>query len=66
MAELGVLDVILPEAHPEALAALIMQEQRQNVAPDPLRRLAALLPADRTLAEQVASRFRLSGRNASA
>ncbi len=61
MAELGVLPVILPEARVEALAALVAQESRQEIAPDPLRRLAALLPADVPLAEQVASRFRLSG-----
>jgi poly(A) polymerase len=60
MAELGVLRQILPEARPEALAALIAQEQAQDVAPDPLRRLGALLPAEPALAEQVASRFRLS------
>ncbi|RVU06388.1 CCA tRNA nucleotidyltransferase [Novosphingobium umbonatum] len=61
MAELGVLDVILPEADVAALAALVAQEQAQAVAPDALRRLAALLPAEPALAEQVASRFRLSG-----
>jgi poly(A) polymerase len=60
MAELGVLTVILPEADPEALAQLIAEEQRQGVEPDPIRRLAALLPAQVPLAEQVASRFRLS------
>ena len=61
MAELGVLAVILPEARPEALARLVGEEQRQSVPPDPLRRLAALLPAEVPLAEQVAARFRLSG-----
>ncbi len=61
MAELGVLAVILPEADPAALAALVAVEQRQGISPDPLRRLAALLPADPALAEQVAARFRLSG-----
>lgn len=61
MAELGVLAVILPEADPAALAALVAAEQAQGIAPDPLRRLAALLPAQATLAEQIASRFRLSG-----
>jgi poly(A) polymerase len=61
MAELGVLAVFLPEADPTALAALVSEEQRQAIAPDPLRRLAALLPADPQLAEQVAARFRLSG-----
>ena len=61
MAELGVLAVILPEADPAALAALVATEQAQGIAPDPLRRLAALLPAQVPLAEQIASRFRLSG-----
>jgi poly(A) polymerase len=61
MAELGVLGVVLPEADVAALASLVDQEQRQNVSPDPLRRLAALIPADVPLAEAVASRFRLSG-----
>jgi poly(A) polymerase len=61
MAELGVLAVILPEADPEALTALVAAEQAQGIAPDAIRRLAALLPAQVPLAEQVASRFRLSG-----
>ncbi|MBS0475029.1 MAG: CCA tRNA nucleotidyltransferase [Proteobacteria bacterium] len=61
MAELGVLAVVLPEADVAALAALVAEEQRQGIAPDALRRLAALLPPDVPLAEQVASRFRLSG-----
>ena len=61
MAQLGVLQVVLPEADIAALAALVAEETRQSVAADPIRRLAALLPADVTLAEQVAARFRLSG-----
>lgn len=61
MAELGVLEVILPEARPEALPALVAAEQAQGAAPDGIRRLAALLPAQVSLAEHVASRFRLSG-----
>ena len=61
MAELGVLEVVLPEADVAALAALGAEESRQQIAPDALRRLAALLPADVQLAEAVASRFRLSG-----
>lgn len=61
MAELGVLEVVLPEADVAALAALVAEEAKQSIAPDPLRRLAALLPADVPLAEAVASRFRLSG-----
>lgn len=61
MAELGVLDVVLPEADVPALAALIAAERQQGATPDPLRRLAALLAPDVQLAEAVASRFRLSG-----
>lgn len=60
MASLGVLAQILPEADPAALARLIAAEAAPAVAPDALRRLAALLPAEPALAEQVAARFRLS------
>ncbi len=61
MKELGVLAVILPEADPAPLAKLVACERAQGIAPDPVRRLAALLPADPALAEQIAARFRLSG-----
>jgi poly(A) polymerase len=64
MAERGVLPVVLPETGAEqiaALRALIAQEERQGIAPDSLRRLAALLPADPRAAEPVAARLRLSG-----
>ena len=60
MAQLGVLPVILPEADPAVLAALIAEERRQGVSPDPLRRLAALLPADPPLVDAVGARLRLS------
>jgi poly(A) polymerase len=63
MLERGVLPVVLPEAGMEriaALRALIAEEARQAVAPDALRRLAALLPADPRAAESVAARLRLS------
>ena len=60
MAELGVLQQILPEAVPKGLAALVREEQRYAIAPDPIRRLAALLPPERQLAIDVAARFRLS------
>lgn len=59
----GVLPVVLPEAGAAGVAALerlVSEEVRQGVAPDPLRRLAALLPADPPLVEQVAARLRLS------
>jgi len=61
MAELGVLAVILPEGDAAALGQLVAEERKQHVAPDAIRRLAALLPAEAALAEQVSSRFRLSG-----
>ena len=51
----------VPRPHSTHLAALVAEEAGQGIAPDALRRLAALLPADVPLAEAVASRFRLSG-----
>ena len=60
MAELGVLGVILPEADSAALIRLIAAEARDAIDPDPIRRLAALLPPDPAVAEQVAARLRLS------
>lgn len=60
MAELGVLAVILPEADPAALPPLLAAEQAHGFQPEALRRLAALLPADPPLAEQIAARLRLS------
>jgi poly(A) polymerase len=60
MAQLGVLAQILPEGDAAALPALIAAERRAAVAPEALRRLAALLPADPPLAETVAARLRLS------
>lgn len=59
----GVLGVILPEAcaaQVAALARLIAAETAQGVAPDPVRRLAALLPPSPAIAETVAARLRLS------
>ncbi len=63
MAELGVLEVILPEARaPEraSLKALVAQENAQAHQPNEIRRLAALLPAVPSVAETVAARLRLS------
>ena len=59
----GVLGVILPEAcaaQLAALARLIAAETGQGFAPDPVRRLAALLPPSPDVAETVAARLRLS------
>jgi poly(A) polymerase len=63
MAELGVLAQVLPEATNaglQALTALTAHEQRLGVKGAALRRLAALLPADPAVTEQVAPRLRLS------
>ncbi|WDA40043.1 CCA tRNA nucleotidyltransferase [Erythrobacter sp. BLCC-B19] len=59
----GPLGVILPEACPAHLAVLerlIAAESTQGFAPDPVRRLAALLPPSPEVAETVAARLRLS------
>jgi poly(A) polymerase len=63
MVQRGVLPVVLPEVDANGVVALTnatVEETRQGVTPDPLRRLAALLPPDPRLAEQVAARLRLS------
>lgn len=64
MQEKGVLPVILPEAGESGLASLenlLKAEEKQDAAPSAIRRLAALLPPDRHVAEQIAARLRLSG-----
>lgn len=60
MAELGVLREILPEAGVPRLAPLIAAEHEAGIAPEALRRFAALLPADPALADHVGARLRLS------
>ena len=60
MAELGVLGAVLPEADPQSLVRLVEAEAREGIDSDPIRRLAALLPTDPAVAEQVAARLRLS------
>lgn len=63
MRELGVLQVILPESgqrEVERLTQLMRTESEYGAAPDALRRLAALLPGLRAVAETVAARLRLS------
>lgn len=63
MHRLGVLAVILPEAREEertGFAALVAQERKAEIAPDAIRRLAALIPPVASQAEAVAARLRLS------
>jgi len=59
----GVLGVILPETGEEEIVAfekLVEAERAAGLPPAPMRRLAALLPAEPRTAEQIAARFRLS------
>ncbi|NIJ34172.1 CCA tRNA nucleotidyltransferase [Sphingomonas oligoaromativorans] len=61
MLEGGLFAPVVPEITDAArLAALLSAERAAGVAPDGLRRLAALLPPSPVVAEQVAARLRLS------
>jgi poly(A) polymerase len=59
----GILTPVLPEiTGAELLFELEVRERVAGIAPDPLRRLAALLPPNAEIAVDVASRLRLSNR----
>jgi poly(A) polymerase len=61
----GIFRPVLPEiVSAEPLAALVAAERAAGIAADPVRRLAALLPADPDVAAAVAARLRLSKRAA--
>jgi poly(A) polymerase len=61
----GILKPVLPEIRSaDRLAALVAAELAAGIAPNPIRRLAALLPPDPELAAAVAARLRLSKRAA--
>lgn len=63
----GILRPVLPEIGPEGadrLERLVGREKEAGLPPHPLRRLAALLPADPETAAAVAARLRLSNRAA--
>ena len=65
MLQRAILRPVLPEIEPERLGdleALITAEQAAAIAPDALRRLAALLPRDPPVAETVAARLKLSNK----
>ncbi|MEA3008622.1 MAG: poly(A) polymerase [Sphingomonadales bacterium] len=67
MVERAILKPVLPEIEPdgvERLARLVRREAESGTPPHPLRRLAALLPADPEQATAVAARLRLSNRSA--
>jgi len=57
----GLFAPVLPEiAAADRLAALVAAERAAGIAADGLRRLAALLPEDARIAEQVGARLKLS------
>jgi poly(A) polymerase len=61
MLERGILLPVLPEITSVALLAhLTAREAETGIVPNSTRRLAALLPQDGTLADQIAARLRLS------
>lgn len=65
MLDRSILKPVLPEIESEALAhlkALIEAENVADMAPEALRRLAALLPRDAAVAEDIAGRLRLSNK----
>lgn len=63
MVERGILKPVLPEielAGAERLAALAKRETAAGLAPDPIRRLAAVLPPDPAVNESAGARLKLS------
>ena len=57
----GIFAPVLPEVRDAGrLAALAAREEAAGVAPDSIRRLAALLPPDAAVAEDLAGRLKLS------
>ena len=63
MAERGLFTPVVPEFSDVArLGRLVADERTAAIRPDPLRRLAALLPADPPTAERIAARLKLSNK----
>lgn len=65
MLERGIFKPVLPEIEVEAFAALeslVHHEGAAGIDPDPLRRLAALLPRDPLLADKIGTRLKLSNK----
>ena len=58
-----IFEPVVPEiGQVERLAALVEAERNAGIAPDPLRRLAALLPAEPEMASRVGARLKLSNK----
>lgn len=65
MLQRKIMKPVLPEIEPERLReleALVQAERHAGIGGDPLRRLAALLPREREVAEDVAVRLKLSNK----
>jgi len=63
MAERGLFTPVVPEfSDVDRLGRLVADERTAAIRPDPLRRLAALLPADPPTAERIAARLKLSNK----
>ena len=65
MLERDILKPVIPEIRPGAigrLEALIRDENSAGIAPDAVRRLAAMLPANADLAADIAARLRFSNK----
>jgi poly(A) polymerase len=65
MLDRGILKPVIPEIVANAvdrLEALIRDERSAGIAPDPVRRLAALLPHEPDLAAEIAARLRFSNK----
>ena len=63
MAERGLFTPVVPEFSDVArLGRLVADERTAAIRPDPLRRLAALLPSDPATAERIAARLKLSNK----
>ena len=63
MRERGIFAPVMPEVGgAERLEALVAAERSAGVSPDPLRRLAALLPAEPDTVASVAARLKLSNK----
>ena len=65
MVKRGILTPVIPEIGGDCaamLSALVAAEGKAGIAPDPLRRLAAILPRDPAIAGTVAIRLKLSNR----
>jgi poly(A) polymerase len=61
MIDTGIFHPVLPEIDSAAaLQRLVTREAEHGIVPDALRRLAALLPADTSLAEDIGNRLKLS------